>query len=206
MRQSNNLPQDDGSHRFHRCPPSHHEMTLMPNYVQASARAPWPSHPSTGSPILLATVSHYYQQGSTMPLAAPPAHSYCHLVPFASMGRDSHKCGCTIACKGWWHPCPCPLGRQHQHIPLITLCPSWAWGGNVLRRLVVCNRQQGQLDTVAALASYLRGDKAITKLGPSFLANSVFSHPPSTNNGWEHPLGGMPCFGMQSPACGIHHV
>ncbi len=57
-----------------------------------------------------------------------------------------------------------------------------------------------------ALARYLRGDKAITKLGPSFLADLVFSHPPSTNNGGERRLGSMPCFGTQSPAFCIHHV
>jgi hypothetical protein len=50
-----------------------------------------------------------------------------------------------------------------------------------------------------ALARYLRGGKAITKLGPSFLANSVFSHPPSTNDGGERRLGGMPCSGLGSP-------
>jgi hypothetical protein len=50
-----------------------------------------------------------------------------------------------------------------------------------------------------ALARYLRGGKDITKLGPSFLANLVFSHPPSTNDGGERCLGGMPCSGSGSP-------
>jgi hypothetical protein len=50
-----------------------------------------------------------------------------------------------------------------------------------------------------ALARYLRGGKAITKLGPSFLADLVFSHPPSTNNGGERRLGGMLCSGSGSP-------
>jgi hypothetical protein len=58
----------------------------------------------------------------------------------------------------------------------------------------------------STLASYLRGNKAINELCLSFLANLVFSHPPSTNIGGERRLGGMPCFGMQSPAFGIHHV
>jgi hypothetical protein len=58
----------------------------MPNYAQASARAPRLSQPSTGSPMLLAPVSPYHQQVSTMPSAAPAAHSSCHLVPFVSMG------------------------------------------------------------------------------------------------------------------------
>jgi hypothetical protein len=49
------------------------------------------------------------------------------------------------------------------------------------------------------LARYLRGSKAITKLGPSFLANSMFSHPPSTNDGGERRLGGMLCSGLGSP-------
>ncbi len=56
------------------------------------------------------------------------------------------------------------------------------------------------------LACYHRGGKAIAKLGPSFLANLVFSHPPSTNNGGERRLNGKPCFGTQSTAFGIHHV
>ena len=48
MRQSYELPQDDGSRRS-RCPPSHQEMALTPHYAQASARAPRPSPPSTHS-------------------------------------------------------------------------------------------------------------------------------------------------------------
>jgi hypothetical protein len=50
------------------------------------------------------------------------------------------------------------------------------------------------------LAHYLRGDKAITELGPSFLANLVFSHPSSTNDGGERRLGGMPCSDLGSPS------
>jgi hypothetical protein len=37
MRQSYDLPQDNGSRWSHQCPPSHHEMVLTPEYVQASA-------------------------------------------------------------------------------------------------------------------------------------------------------------------------
>jgi hypothetical protein len=44
-----------------------------------------------------------------------------------------------------------------------------------------------------ALAHYHRGDKAITKLGPSFLADSIISLPP-TNNGGERRLGSKPCY------------
>jgi hypothetical protein len=43
------------------------------------------------------------------------------------------------------------------------------------------------------LACYHRGGKAIAELGPSFLANLVFSHPPSANDGGERRLGGKPC-------------
>jgi hypothetical protein len=89
MRQSYNLSQEDGSRRSHQCPPSYHKMALTPEYAQASARAPQPSQPSTGPPMLLAPVSPYHQQGSTMPSTAPVAHSSCHLVPFASMGGGS---------------------------------------------------------------------------------------------------------------------
>jgi hypothetical protein len=43
------------------------------------------------------------------------------------------------------------------------------------------------------LACYHRGGNVIAKLGPSFLADSVFSHPPSTNNWggappWRHAV------------------
>jgi hypothetical protein len=54
------------------------------------------------------------------------------------------------------------------------------------------------------LARYLRGGKAITKLGPSFLTNLVFSYPSSTNDGGEHGLSGMPCSGLGSP--GIYYA
>jgi hypothetical protein len=86
MRPTYGVPQDNGSRRSHRCPPSHHEMALTPKYAQAFARAPRPSQPSTGSPMLSAPVSLYHQQESTMPLVAPAAYSSCHLKPFASMG------------------------------------------------------------------------------------------------------------------------
>jgi hypothetical protein len=89
MRPTYGVPQDDGSRRSHRCPPSHHEMALTPEYAQASAWVPRPSQPSTVSPMSLAPVSPYHQQGSTMPSAAPAAYSSCHLVPFASMGGGS---------------------------------------------------------------------------------------------------------------------
>ncbi len=65
MRPTYGVPQDDGSRRSHQCPPSHHKMALTPEYAQASARAPQPSQPSTGSPMSLAPVSPYHQQGST---------------------------------------------------------------------------------------------------------------------------------------------
>jgi hypothetical protein len=89
MRPTYGVPQDDGSRRSHQCPPSHHEMALTPEFAQASARAPRPSQPSTGSSMLLAPVSPYHQQGSTMPLAAPAACSSRHLMLFASMGGGS---------------------------------------------------------------------------------------------------------------------
>ncbi len=88
MRQSYDLPQDDGSRRS-QCPPSHHEMALTPYYAQASARAPRPSPPSTHSPVLPGKVSPHHQQGSTMPSTAPAASPSHHLMSFASMGGGS---------------------------------------------------------------------------------------------------------------------
>jgi hypothetical protein len=113
MRQSYDLPQDDGS-RWSRCHPSHPEMALTPYYAQASARAPRPSPPSTHSPVSPGKVSLYHQQGSTMPSAAPAAYSSRHLVPFASMGGEVPTRGRTIAHMGRWHPRLLPQ-RQHCH-------------------------------------------------------------------------------------------
>jgi hypothetical protein len=63
---------DDGS-RWSRCPPSHHEVELTPQYAQASAWAPRPSPPSTHSPVSPGKVSPHHKQGSMTPWAAPPA-------------------------------------------------------------------------------------------------------------------------------------
>jgi hypothetical protein len=113
MRPTYGVPQDDGSRRSHRCPPSHHEMALTPEYAQASARAPRPSQPSTGSPMSSAPVSPYHQQGSTMPSAAPVAFSSRHLEPFASMGGGEVPTrGRTIARMGRWHPRLLPQRQQ----------------------------------------------------------------------------------------------
>ena len=71
MRQFYDLPPDDGSRRFHRCPPSHHEMALTPHLAQASAQAPRPSRPTPPSTVSSAQVSPYEQRGSTMPLDPP---------------------------------------------------------------------------------------------------------------------------------------
>ena len=56
------------------------------------------------------------------------------------------------------------------------------------------------------LPCYYRGDKAIAELGTPFFANSVFSHPPSTNDGGECRLGGTPCLVLRYAAFGICHV
>ena len=56
------------------------------------------------------------------------------------------------------------------------------------------------------LACYHRGGKAIAELGPPFLADWVFSHPLSTNDGGERRLGGTPCFVSRYAAFGICHV
>ena len=66
MRQFSDLPRDDGSRRFQRCPPSHHEMALTPHLAQASARAPRPSLPTPPSTVSSAQVSPYQQRGSTI--------------------------------------------------------------------------------------------------------------------------------------------
>ena len=146
MRQSYNLPQDDGSRRSHRCPPSHHEMALMPHYAQASAQAPRLSFLSTHSPVLLGKVSPHHQQGSTMPSTAPAAYSSCHLVPFVSMGGEVPTRGCTIARMGQWHPRLLPQRRQsHRQAQPILSCrlgllpPTLyqRWGGVPPRRQAV---------------------------------------------------------------------
>jgi hypothetical protein len=68
----------------------------------------------TGSPMLLAPVSPYHQQGSTMPSAASAAYSSRHLKPFASMGGEVPTRGRRITCMGRWHPRLLPQ-RQQRH-------------------------------------------------------------------------------------------
>jgi hypothetical protein len=179
MRPTYGVPQDDGSRRSHRCPPSHHEMALMPEYAQASTRAPQPSQPSTGSPMSSAPAFPYHQQGSTMPSAAPAAYSPRHLVPFASMGggKSPHAAARslvwvdgTLTCYHRGNTAIARLGSSFTTSSVLSLPPTPNHGGD---------SQRGH----GTLACYHRGGNAIAKLGPSFLADSVFSHPPSTNNG-----------------------
>jgi hypothetical protein len=145
MRQSYDLPQDDGSRRS-QCPPSHHKMALTPHYAQASARAPQPSPPLTQSPVLPGKVSPHHQKGSTMPSAAPAASPSHHLVSFASMGGEVPTRGRTIARMGRWHPRLLPQRRQsHRRArPILSrrlgLLPPTLyqrWGGAPPRRQAV---------------------------------------------------------------------
>ncbi len=88
MRQSSDLPQDDGSRRS-RCPLSHHEMALMPHYVQASARA---------APLARADPPEYGDPpGRSVRLMAPspmpfgastPSYSPRSSMSFRSMGGE----------------------------------------------------------------------------------------------------------------------
>ena len=73
MRYFYDLPQDVGSRRIHRCPPSHHKTALLPHLAQASARAPHPSHPTTALMVSSVQVSPHNQQGSMMPSVVSPA-------------------------------------------------------------------------------------------------------------------------------------
>jgi hypothetical protein len=104
------------------------------------------------------------------------------LCPLQAWGGNVHKQGCTIAHKGGWHPCPCPLGRQGHHIPLTTLCHLQTRGGECIPLAGCMQPNRGGLIRLprvdVTLAHYLRGGKAITKLGPSILANLVNSLPP----------------------------
>jgi hypothetical protein len=178
MRPTYGVPQDDGSRRSHRRPPSHHKMALMPEYAQASAQAPRPSQPSTGSPKWSTPVSPYHQQGSTMPSASPAAYSSRHLVPFASMGGKSPHAAVrslvwvdgTLACYHRGNTAIAKLGSSFTASSVLSLPPTPNHG-----------RDSQRVD--GTLACYHRGSNAIAELSPSFLANSVFSRPPSTNDG-----------------------
>jgi hypothetical protein len=86
MRHYSYLPPNYGSHRFEGCPPSHHKMALSPHLAQASAQAPQPYRPTPPSTVTSAQISPHHQRGSTMPSAAPVAHSSPHFAPFVSMG------------------------------------------------------------------------------------------------------------------------
>ncbi len=152
--------------------------------------------------MLLAPVSPYHQQGSAMPSAAPAAYSSCHLVPFASMGGGSlhtrpHDClyGSMAPSLATTEASPPSPSLAHPSPPARSYPshPHQTMGGDSQR-----------VDGI--LAGYHRGGNAIAKLGPSFLANLVFSHPPSTNDGGERRLSGRPCFALQSQAFCIRHV
>jgi hypothetical protein len=96
MRQFSDLPWDDGSSLFQRCPPSHHEMALTPHLAQASARAPRPSLPTPPSTVSSAQVSPYQQRGSTMPPDPPPAPlasypPHCSMVHRSMGGSDGTR-------------------------------------------------------------------------------------------------------------------
>jgi hypothetical protein len=203
MRHSYDLPQDDGSHWILQCPPSHHKMVLTPNHEQASTRAPQPSQPSTGSPMLSAPVSPYHQQGSTKPSAAPVAHSSCHFVPFVSMGGGkptSEAARLLARVDGTLTHVLWGINAITFPLPLCALCEHGGGMHSVGWLFTAANRGSStQLPRVdGALACYFRGGKAITMLGPSFLAKSVFSHPHSINDGGERRLDSMPCSGLGS--------
>ncbi len=104
--------------------------------------------------------------------------------------------------KGLMAPSP---ATTEAAMPLPSLAhpstPAWSYPSHPHRTMGGDSRRVD-----GTLPCYHRGGIAIAKLGPSFLANLVFSHPPSTNDGGERRLGGMPCFGTQSPAFGIQHV
>ena len=98
MRHFYDLPQDDGSRRIHRCPPSHHEMALPPHLAQASARAPRPSNPTTDRTMSLVQVSPSQQRGSTMPSAVSP-------TPLAQAAPPCRS-------DGWMAPSPISFGAS----------------------------------------------------------------------------------------------
>jgi hypothetical protein len=108
--------------------------------------------------------------------ASTPSHFPHQLMPFVSMG-------------GEWH-------SPHHFMPFASTMYSLGWLSAAADRgdTTRLPRDDG------ALARYHRGSKAITKLGPSFLANSIISLPP-TNNGGERRLGGKPCYCQ-----GIQHL
>jgi hypothetical protein len=211
MRQSYNLPQDDGSRWSHQCPPSHHEMALTPKYAQASARAPLPSQPLTGSPMLSAPVSPYHQQGSTMPLAAPAAHSSCHLVPFASMGGGSPQTRPHDCLQGLMAPSPMffgastPLHSPYHFVLFVSMGGECTPSTGCSQPLTGAARygRQGLMAPLPVISGATRPSPS--SASPFLLTRSSPTHPLPTKGG-ERRLGGMPCFGTQSPAFGIHHV
>jgi hypothetical protein len=106
---------------------THTHMALMPEYKQASTRAPQPSQPSTGSPMSSAPVSPYHQQGSTKPSVAPATHSPCHFMPFASMGGESPRARLHDRLQGLMAPSPMSFGASmpshspHHFVPFVSM-------------------------------------------------------------------------------------
>ena len=117
MRQFSDLPRDDGSRRFQRCPPSHHEMALPPHLAQASARAPRPSRPTPSSTVLSAQVSPYQQRGSTMPSAVSP-------TPLAQAAPPCRS-------DGWMAPSPISFGASTPSYSPCCAMSSASMGGGL---------------------------------------------------------------------------
>jgi len=115
MRHFYDLPQDDGSRRIHRCPPSHHEMALPPHLAQASAQAPRPSHPTTDRTMSSVQVSPYQQRGSTMPSAISP-------TPLAQAAPPCRS-------DGWMAPSPISFGASTPSYSPRSAVSSASMGG-----------------------------------------------------------------------------
>ncbi len=205
MRPTHSVPPDDCSNPVPTisCPPSHPLMVSPSHLAQASARMARPSGPSTHAASMGRVSPLLHQPGRTTysppttttmeeeygPTAAPP-------MPSAQASPPDRLA------KGSMAPSP---ATTEAATPLPSLAhpstPAWSYPSHPHQTI------WGDSQRVdGTLACYHRGGNAIAELSLSFLADSVFSHPLSTNDGGERRLGGRPCYGTQSPTFDIRHV
>jgi hypothetical protein len=140
MRESYKLPQDDGSRRF-RCPPSHHEMALTPQYAQASTWAPQPSPPLTHSSVSPIKVSPYHQQRSTTPRTPAP------LVPLARADPPEYRDPLGRSVRNMT-PSPMSFGESMPSYSPRSSVSFGSMGGNITRQLGLHGCQMRRLNHI----------------------------------------------------------
>jgi hypothetical protein len=115
------------------------------------------------------------------PLMASPSH------PAQASARTAHPSGPSmhVASMGRVSPLLHQPGSMTYSPPTTTTMGGGIWSDGCTTDAVGPSKSTRPLGkrVDSTLTCYHRGGNAIAELGPSFLADSVFSHPPSTNDG-----------------------